>query len=387
MENPDNIIEIPTPEFELEENKPLKNKVKFHGKGSQLFAIDLMNTIFIILTLGLYYPWAKAKKLKYVYQNTSLADSRFDFLGTGKEIFRGFIKAVLILIVFYSILTAAQILLPHMKENEVLLAVFIVLLVLLIFVGIPFFSAYAIYGTFRYRSARSSWRGILCGFDANRKEFIATYLKAYYFILLTYAAFIGVYIALLLTMQSNGFDPSGNKTMSILSLSMLPIMILFIYAYSWYQTKLYKITYGNLRLGDLKLNFKGEVTNLFGIQLGGSFLSGLTLGIYYFWFKKDLYNFLIQNCWVEQDGVEYRAKSNITAGQVFNLEVGNFFLLIITLGLAYSWTYCRTANFITRNIIIPEEIDVDRIQQTEKAYTDATGEEMADMLDLGGIFF
>lgn len=364
-----------------------KSILKFMGKGSELFAIDLVNTIFTILTLGIYYPWAKAKKLKYVYQNTSLSDSRFDFLGTGKEIFRGFIKAVLILAVFYGILISAQIMLPQMKENEVMLAIFIVLFALLIFVGIPFFSAYAIYGTFRYRSARSSWRGILGGFDANKKEFIKSYLKGYYFIMLTYIAFIGVYIALFEIMSSQGFNTTTSKTSRILSLSMMPLGVLFIYAFSWYQTMLYKITYGNLRLGNLTLNFKGKVNDLFGIQIAGSILSGLTLGIYYFWFKKNLYNFLIQNCWLKQDEAEYKAKSNITAKQVFNLEVGNFFLLLITLGLAYSWTYCRTARFITKNIILPEEIDVNRIQQTEKAYTDATGEEMADMLDLGGIFF
>ncbi len=90
---------------------------------------------------------------------------------------------------------------------------------------------------------------------------------------------------------------------------------------------------------------------------------------------------------MEQDGNEYAVKSTISGGQVFRLEVGNILLLIFTLGLGYSWTYCRTANFITRNLIMPEEIDLNRIEQTEKTYTDATGEGLSDMMDMGGIFF
>jgi uncharacterized membrane protein YjgN (DUF898 family) len=56
MDNSENTFETITP----------KNTVKFYGKGSQLFAIDLLNAVLTIITLGLYYPWAKAKKLKYV---------------------------------------------------------------------------------------------------------------------------------------------------------------------------------------------------------------------------------------------------------------------------------------------------------------------------------
>ncbi len=362
-----------------------KNTVKFLGRGSQLFAIDLVNTILTALTLGLYYPWAKAKKLKYVYQNTSFSDSKFDFLGTGKEIFRGFIKALLIIAAFYAIVFTLEFYLPQIRENEVFMAVFIVVFLLLFLLGMPFFSAYAIFGTFRYRAARSSWRGILCGFDAEKKEFIRTFLKAFYFMALSYMLFIIVFILSNNFMQSIGSE--ANTIHIITSVLSIPIMILFIYSISWYQTKLYTITYGNLRLGDLKLNFKGKTASLFRIQIIGGILSSITLGIYYFWLKRDIYNFLIQNCWIEQNGIEYNTKSTISAKQVFRLEVGNILLLVITLGLAYSWTYCRTARFITRNIIIPNEIDANSIQQTENAYTNATGEELGEMLDLGGIFF
>ena len=71
------------------------HKFRFNGEGGTYFGIVFINWVFTVLSLGLYYPWAKAKKLHYLYGETELADSRFSFTGTGAEMFKGFIKAVI----------------------------------------------------------------------------------------------------------------------------------------------------------------------------------------------------------------------------------------------------------------------------------------------------
>ncbi|MDR1679487.1 MAG: DUF898 domain-containing protein [Prevotellaceae bacterium] len=360
------------------------NIVKFIGRGSELFAIDLVNIILTVLTIGLYYPWAKARKLKYVFQHTELAGSRFDFLGTGKEIFRGFIKAFFIILGFYVLYLIVVFFIGDIAQHEIVLGVTIAVFVLAFGVGLPLFIAYAIYGTFRYRAARTSWRGILAGFRANKREFITTYLKGYYLVFGSMLLFYAPAIIVAFVEQGNS-EPSPLSV--LVMLLMFPAMIAILFASAWYQTKLYKITYGNLRLGNLQLHFTGKVKELFGIMVVGSILSGLTFGIYLFWYYKNLYNFLIENLYAEQEGVQYRMRSNISGGKVFRLEIGNALLLIFTLGLAYSWTYCRTARFFADNLVLPEGIDLDKIEQTEHGYSDTTGEGMADMMDLGGIFF
>jgi uncharacterized membrane protein YjgN (DUF898 family) len=372
----------------IAEPQEKKNTLKFVGKGSQLFAIDLVNTVLTIITLGFYYPWAKARRLKYVYQHSDLAGSRFDFLGTGKEIFRGFIKAVLILIPVYVIFLLFSVYVGQIAENEILLGIFIALLILLVFVGLPVFAAYAIFGTFRYRAARSSWRGILCGFDATRVDFIKSYLKAFYFFFLTYALMMGLMVGVTFLQKYNGGD-TGTLVFALLAMALvLPLAVLLIYSSAWYSNKLYTITWGNLRLGDLRLRYTGKASALFGIMILGGILTSMTLGIYYFWYKKNLYNFLIANLCLEQNETQSQLSSTITAGKVFRLEVGNLLLLIFTLGLAYSWTYCRVARFIANNVVLPEEVNVDAIKQTETNYNaNATGEELFSMMDIGGIFF
>jgi uncharacterized membrane protein YjgN (DUF898 family) len=75
----------------------------FFGSGGDYFKILIVNTILSILTLGLYYPWAKEKRLKYLYSKSTFDETPFVFSGTGKEMFKGFIKAVGILILIYGI--------------------------------------------------------------------------------------------------------------------------------------------------------------------------------------------------------------------------------------------------------------------------------------------
>ena len=79
-------------------------KLEFHGKGSDFFGIIIVNWLLTLVTLGFYYPWAKANTLQYLYGETSLHGDRFAFHGTGKEMFKGFIKAIVLFGALYAVL-------------------------------------------------------------------------------------------------------------------------------------------------------------------------------------------------------------------------------------------------------------------------------------------
>lgn len=55
---------------------------KFHGNASEYFGIWIVNILLTIITLSLYAPWAKVRRLRYFYGNTE------------------FLNVVLILLVF-----------------------------------------------------------------------------------------------------------------------------------------------------------------------------------------------------------------------------------------------------------------------------------------------
>jgi uncharacterized membrane protein YjgN (DUF898 family) len=309
------------------------HKINFHGDGAKLFRIYILNFLLTVLTLGLYYPWAKAALLQYLYQETEFKDSRFAFHGTGREMFIGFVKALGILFVIYCLLAAAAL----SGNTAVLIAGFLVFYILL-FLLIPI----AIHGSLRYRMSRSSWRGIHFGYRGDRNELIRLF-------------FIG---------------------------SLLTVCTFGIYFF-WLIIKMRKYIFQHLRFGDLRFSYEAEGSKYLVLHLKGYFLTVITLGIYVFWYARDLFNYYIDNIRLYQDHRVVKFRSTATAGACFTLIIVNFLIIILTLGLGTPWAIVRSFEFITGNVIIEGPLDADAIRQTEGNYTDATGEDLADIIDIG----
>ena len=45
----------------------IKLRLEFTGSGSEYFRIWIVNLLLTLVTLGLYYPWAKVRRLRYFY--------------------------------------------------------------------------------------------------------------------------------------------------------------------------------------------------------------------------------------------------------------------------------------------------------------------------------
>ena len=75
--------------------------VEFTGKAGEYFKIWIVNIALTVLTLGIYSAWAKVRKLRYFYGNTSIEDGHFDYLAKPKAILIGRIIAVAMLFVYY----------------------------------------------------------------------------------------------------------------------------------------------------------------------------------------------------------------------------------------------------------------------------------------------
>lgn len=317
----------------MEQNYNERRQVTFHGEGAKLFGIYIVNILLTFFTLGLYYPWAKAAMLKYLYEETEFEKSRFTFHGTGKEMFIGFIKAIGIILAIYCVLFLALL----SKEPLVMLfgmLVFYAALVLLIPV--------AIHGSLRYRMSRSSWRGIHFGYRGDLKEFVRIFV-------------IG---------------------------SLLTLFTFGIYSF-WLIIEIRKYIFKHLRFGNLTFSYEGDGGAFFVLNLKGYFLSVITLGIYSFWYVKDLFNYYIDNIRMYQDDKKLTFRSNATPGGYFRLIAGNILIILFTLGLGTPWAIVRTLHFVFNNIVIEGALDVNAIRQTEENYQDATGEDLADMIDIG----
>jgi len=308
----------------------LKNyKLSFDGKGGTFFGIVLVNWLLTIVTLGFYHPWAKAKQLKFMYSSTSLDGDRFAFNGTGKEMFKGYIKAlaffVLIFGVFFLLITLEQFYVAAIFFYFALIAIFPLI----------------IHGSYRYRMSRTSWRGIRFGYRGDRNELFSNYFKWIFFSIIT----LGIY---------------G----------------------SWMEMKMRKYIIGNVRAGDVEFNYTGKGLEYFLIGLKGLVLTIITLGIYSFWFYKKLFAYYIENMYLQKNGKVIKFKSTLTAGDTFSLIVVNYLIVLFTLGIGYAWVVTRSMKLIFSKIEMEGDIELDSIQQTEADYNDATGEDMSSFFNI-----
>ncbi len=316
----------------IENSIPKSNEYKldFLGKGGDFFGILIINWLLTVVTLGFYYPWAKAKKLQYLYNATTLNESSFEFHGTGKEMFKGFIKAIAILGVLYGIITGITLVL---KMPVVGMIVFYLLFLAILPI--------AIHGSYKYRMSRSSWRGIRFGYRGDRNELFQNFFK-----------WIG-----------------------------LTIVTLGIYG-SWLAINLRSYLIGNIKFGDINFKYDGDGGDYFILNLKGYLLTIFTLGIYMFWWQKDLFEYYINNISLEKEGKTIELESTVTGGGLFKLIIVNLLMLIFTLGLGAAWIEIRTMNYLISNIHLNGSIDLDSISQTEENYKDATGDDIQDILDM-----
>ncbi|MCS6818809.1 MAG: YjgN family protein [Chitinophagales bacterium] len=314
----------------MENYQPLR--FKFHGSGGTLFGIFFLNLILIVLTLGIYYPWARAKMMQYLYGELELDRSRFQFHGTGKEMFLGFLKSILVVAVLYGLLMLIQFA-PNTTIMLIALAAYAV--------GIVIIIPIAIHGTLRYRMSRTSYKGIHFGYRGNRNEFIKLFV-----------------INTLLTIITLGFYGP------------------------WQTVNLRKYIISHIRLGSVSLDYDGSGKSLFLLHLKGIILTIITFGLYFFIYMRDIYRFNINHILVKQNDTYFRVKTDISAVHIFVVFLATYASLL-TLGLALPWVIIYNYQVFFGSISIEAGFDTNQLLQTEAEYTDATGEDLSDMLDVG----
>ncbi len=310
-----------------------KKSFNYLGKGTEFAIVFFKNILLTILTLGLYYPWAKTKSLKYHYQSTELESTRFTFNGTGKEAFKGFIKVYVIVFLFYILIIYGS-----LSRNTTVIFLTFGLFYLFFLLLTPF----AIHGSARYKSSRSSWKGIHFKYLGDRMELFWKFLSGF----------------------------------------LLTFFTLGIYG-SWFSIDIKKYILSHLRFGNLSFDFKGSGETLFWMNLKFILLFPLTIGIYSFWHYKNLWKFYADNTEITQNGNKVNFQINMTPGDLFGLMIVNLLIIILTLGIGYPWVKVRTLQFIFRFLEIEEGLNTNTIQQISyDDYGITDGDNFLDFLDI-----
>lgn len=312
-------------------------KLSFRGDSVTLFKIWITNLLLIICTLGIYYPWARANMKKYLYSSTYLGDYSFEFHGTGKQMFFGLLRFLLVVVILFAILAVIYSFLPEGPITQ--------LFDILVYIPYVPILALFIHGARKFGMSRTSYRSIRFGYRGEKKALVLLMAKG-----------------------------------AILTLCSLGIY------YPWFINNMREYIYGNTKFGDVNGKFSGCGSKYFGIVIPGFLLTYITLGVYYFWFKKNLFNFFYENLYFGKEENAIRIKSNATGRKFLNLILGNWLIVLFTFGLGYPIAKVRSMRFIAENLELYGDIDLDSVIQTEGSYLNATGDAGTDM-DSAGDFF
>lgn len=174
-EFPQNFTEMPAPyASEPSVDLGLQYAFRFKGTASEYFGIWIVNILLTIVTLGLYAPWAKVRRLRYFYGNTWFIQRRFDFTGLPSKILIGRLIALAV----YAAISLA------MKYSvELLLAG-----MLLIFFAVP----WLIRSTIRFRARNSKFGNSRFYFSGSNKSAYWCFFKCIAVSLLTLGLFVPV---------------------------------------------------------------------------------------------------------------------------------------------------------------------------------------------------
>jgi uncharacterized membrane protein YjgN (DUF898 family) len=116
--------------------------IQFTGSGSEYLGIWIVNLLLTLVTLGVYYPWAKVRRLRYFYGNTRVGRHPLGFHANPRRMLRGYALVVLLLALY----SAAG----RVSQTAGLIA----------FVLIASLWPALLQASMRFRLANTSWRGL-----------------------------------------------------------------------------------------------------------------------------------------------------------------------------------------------------------------------------------
>jgi uncharacterized membrane protein YjgN (DUF898 family) len=381
---------IPEPNGKIE-----SSAIEFSGTGGEYFRIWIVNLLLIMVTFGIYYPWAKVRKIKYFYNNTSIDGHALDFHGEPKKMLRG------------SLIVGAFFLLYSYAVDLSPLAGLVAVIAFML-IAPPLFRA-----SMRFRLANTSWRGM-------RFSFVAKDVKEAYWCIVPALALVllpGILLALLDGGEAKkSVGASSSEAWVPASLYLLALAIAIPYFF-W---RLKRYQHNHYAWGPLKSEYRSEVGatyKVFGMTLlmvalivavfsaivflalptsEGSTRSwsrhlGLIFGLLFplvFVFlivinilPRAYFTATMQNLiWSRTGNRHFRFKSDLALGKFIGLQMKNYLLIAITLGLYWPFAVIATKRMQLEAVSLKTRVSLDALTSAARAReNDAAGDMAADI--------
>lgn len=287
---------------------------EFRGEGGEYFRIWIVNLLLTLLTLGIYSAWAKVRKQRYLYSNTSVAGSAFGYHADPLKILRGrLIAAALFGLYFiatrYSLWTTALAFLvlgtvwPWLIVRSRMFALrmtswrglrlsfrrdyqgaYTVFLGWMLLAALTLGVLYprAMWERYRYLVSRSSFGQSPFNSTPRLKRFYITALAAIGLWLGWMVGFIIMIVIATAVAKDSGLS-SDHLAMLILIVMGLCYLLLFSILRAYTQSRYLNEVLGTTQLGSVRLKCRISATQLLGLYVSNGLGIIFTLGLYTPW--------------------------------------------------------------------------------------------------------
>ncbi len=226
--------------------------LKFTGSGSEYLRIWIVNLLLILLTLGIYYPWAKVRRLRYFMGNTLVGGQPLGFHGNPWKMFKGYVL-VAILFALYS---AAG----NFSASAGLAALLIVMAL-----WPALFKS-----SMQFRLANTSWRGLRFRFHGD--------------LMGAYRALLPVFVPGLFFVGALVFVPNRHAPPLWYGFMVIGVVLVTLSVAPWLLWNLKQYQHNHYGLGYLQTSFKATAGSFYLLSLKtfgvGLLLVGLPLVIF-----------------------------------------------------------------------------------------------------------
>ena len=386
-------------------------QIQFKGDGTEYFKIWIVNVLLCIVTIGIYYPWAKVRTRRYFYANTEYANRYFDYHATGKQLFLGYLIGVFILFALQivgSILPTIGLILP-----------------VVLFAFIP----WIIMRSLKFNMRMTSFSNVRFSFKGNLKPAYIIYMLIP---ILGYLAIaLPVFVSLFpMSKLDEGFNVIFAFMLFLVGLIAAIAIGIFVIGLFTKKAAEYQIGQTKFGQGDFFININTSkfikiqlkkiliiigcliiLSILSGLVFAATMSGGFNLGsisndiesaeasplfvfgflVVYFGFIATFlfataYSFSRQRQYIFENTTLDKAitfRSTVGAKRYFYILVTNMLLVLFTAGLALPWAKVRVARYIADNSWIEaSDIDINSYLTQKEKEQSAIGEEIGDVLDI-----
>lgn len=358
---------------------PDRHPLAFTGSGSEYFRIWIVNLLAMVLTVGLCYPWARVRRVRYFHRNTRLDGHAFDFRGEPIRMLRGFL---LVWLLFGAYNLASQ------SSGVAAL------------LGLGAIAALwpALWrGSLRFRLGHTSWRGLPFAFEGDT----AGAYRAF-------GAFTALGLPSLLLLVFAQARPGEAGFL----LPLLAALALALGPLGWYEVKRYQ--HRHCAFADRRSDWqatrheayalfaRAAALGLAGALAGGVLFAGvvalapagrgpgdaLLVGLIAtaaFWLPlavpQSYMEARTQNLvWNRTVAPGLRFDSALGVAPLCRLRIRNLLLLVATLGLYWPWAVVATARLRLGAVAVLSDEPMDGLVGTLRtAAPDASGDAAADV--------